>query len=77
MSNFHKIDEVIVTEEIYLKNIAKIKKYTNLPLAIDSDNLPWFAEDIEKLNAFISLLQPYGIKKISRTGLTAISRGSK
>lgn len=51
MSNFHKIDEVIVTEEIYLKNIAKIKKYTNLPLAIDSDNLPWFAEEIEKLNA--------------------------
>ena len=51
MNNFHKIDEVIVTEEIYLKNIAKIKKYTNLPLAIDSDNLPWFAEDIEKLNA--------------------------
>lgn len=51
MSNFHKIDEVIITEEIYLKNIAKIKKYTNLPLAIDSDNLPWFAEEIEKLNA--------------------------
>lgn len=55
MSNFHKIDEVIVTEEIYLKNIAKIKKYTNLPLAIDSDNLPWFAEDIEKLNAINSV----------------------
>ena len=51
MNNFHKIDEIIVTEEIYLKNIVKIKKYTNLPLAIDSDNLPWFAEDIEKVNA--------------------------
>lgn len=56
MSNFHKIDEVIVTEEIYLKNIAKIKKYTNLPLAIDSDNLPWFAEEIEKLNAINSVV---------------------
>ena len=51
MNNFHKIDEIIITEEIYLKNIVKIKKYTNLPLAVDSDNLPWFAEDMEKLNA--------------------------
>lgn len=56
MSNFHKINSVIVTEEIYLKNIAKIKKYTNLPLAIDSDNLPWFAEEIEKLNAINSVV---------------------
>lgn len=51
MNNFHKISEIIITEEIYLKNITKIKKYINLPLAIDSDNLPWFAEDIEKVNA--------------------------
>lgn len=56
MSNFHKIDALIVTEEIYLKNIAKIKKYTKLPLAIDSDNLPWFAEDIEKSNAINSVV---------------------
>lgn len=47
ISNFHKVDEVIITEEVYLKNISKIKKYTNLPLAIDSDNLPWCAEDIK------------------------------
>lgn len=51
VNTFHKVDEVIITEEIYLKNIAKIKKYTNLPLAIDSDNLPWCAEDIKKLKA--------------------------
>ena len=51
LNNFHKIDQIIVTEEIYMKNIAKIKKYTNLPLAIDSDNLPWCAEDIIKLGA--------------------------
>ncbi len=51
LNNFHKIDQIIVTEEIYLKNISKIKKYTRLPLAIDSDNLPWLAEDIIKLNA--------------------------
>ena len=51
ISNFHKIDEIIITEEIYMKNIAKIKKYTKLPLAIDTDNLPWCAEDIKKLGA--------------------------
>ncbi|MDD3436104.1 MAG: U32 family peptidase [Candidatus Gastranaerophilales bacterium] len=56
VNTFHKIDEVIITEEIYLKNIAKIKKYTNLPLAIDSDNLPWCAEDIKKLKAIDSVV---------------------
>lgn len=56
VNTFHKVDEVIVTEEIYLKNIAKIKKYTNLPLAIDSDNLPWFAEDIKKLKAIDNVI---------------------
>lgn len=51
ISNFHKVDEIIITEEIYLKNIAKIKQYTKLPLAIDSDNLPFCAEDLKKLKA--------------------------
>lgn len=51
VNTFHKVDEIIITEEIYMKNIAKIKKYTNLPLAIDSDNLPWCAQDIKKLKA--------------------------
>lgn len=31
--------------------------------------------DIEKIDAFISLLKGYGIKRISRTGLTAMARG--
>lgn len=56
VNTFHKVDEVIITEEIYMKNIAKIKKYTNLPLAIDSDNLPWCAEDIKKLKAIDSVV---------------------
>ena len=56
INNFHKVDEVIITEEIYMKNIAKIKKYTKLPLAIDSDNLPWCAEDIQKLGAIDSVV---------------------
>ena len=51
ISNFHKVDEIIITEEIYLKNIEKIKKYTRLPLAIDTDNLPYCAEEIKKSGA--------------------------
>ncbi len=51
INSFHKVDGIIITEEIYMKNIAKIKKYTKLPLAIDSDNLPWCAEDIKKIKA--------------------------
>ena len=46
INSFHKVDGVIITEEIYMKNIAKIKKYTKLPLA-----MPWCAEDIKKLKA--------------------------
>ncbi len=56
INNFHKVDEIIITEEIYMKNIAKIKKYTKLPLAIDSDNLPFCAEDIKKLKAIDSVV---------------------
>lgn len=51
ISNFHKVDEIIITEEIYLKNIEKIKKYTRMPLAIDTDNLPYCAEEIKKSGA--------------------------
>ena len=51
VNSFHKVEEIIITEEIYLKNIVKIKKYTKLPLAIDADNLPWCAEDIENSGA--------------------------
>lgn len=56
VNNFHKVDEIIITEEIYMKNIAKIKKYTKLPLAIDSDNLPFCAEDIKNLKAIDSVV---------------------
>lgn len=56
VNTFHKVDGVTITEEIYMKNIAKLKKYTNLPLGIDSDNLPWCAEDIKKLKAIDNVI---------------------
>ena len=48
---------------------AKIVDVTEETLIIE------ITGDIEKTNAFISLLKGYGIKKISRTGLTAMARG--
>jgi acetolactate synthase-1/3 small subunit len=33
--------------------------------------------DSEKIDAMIELLKPYGIRELSRTGVTAMNRGSK
>ncbi|MGN0018169.1 MAG: U32 family peptidase [Candidatus Gastranaerophilaceae bacterium] len=76
MNNFHKIDAVIITEEVYLKNIAKIKKYTKLPLAIDTDNLPWFAEDIVKSNAINSVVikGKFGTSEDILDGITLVEK---
>lgn len=48
---------------------AKIVDVTEETLIIE------ITGDIVKTNAFVSLLKGYGIKKISRTGLTAMARG--
>ena len=48
---------------------AKIVDVTEETLIIE------ITGDETKTNAFISLLEGYGIKKISRTGLTAMARG--
>ncbi|GGG77092.1 acetolactate synthase small subunit [Paenibacillus radicis (ex Gao et al. 2016)] len=33
--------------------------------------------DTEKIDAMVELLKPYGIRELSRTGVTALNRGSK
>ena len=33
--------------------------------------------DSEKIDAFIDLMKPFGVKELSRTGITALSRGTK
>ncbi len=47
VNTFYKADKIILTEEIYMKNIEKIKKYSKASLAIDADNLPWCISDIK------------------------------
>lgn len=59
---------------------AEIMQYTNIFRAkiVDISEETLIIEltgDMGKINAFISLIKGYGIKKISRTGLTAMARG--
>lgn len=46
INSFRNIDKVVVSEEIYIKNLQTLKKNSKVSLAIDSDNLPWCAEQI-------------------------------
>ena len=59
---------------------AEIMQYTNIFRAkivdvTDETLMIEITGDMEKITPFISLLETYGIKKISRTGLTAMARG--
>ncbi|MBQ6344614.1 MAG: acetolactate synthase small subunit [Methanobrevibacter sp.] len=59
---------------------AEIMQYSNIFRAkiVDVTSETLMIEltgDAKKINAFISLVEGYGIKKISRTGLTAMARG--
>ena len=67
----HVPNEIARAEIMQYTNIfrANIVDVTEETLIIESTG------DMEKINAFISLLKGYGIKKISRTGLTAMARG--
>ena len=59
---------------------AEIMQYSNIFRAhildvTEETLLIELTGDKQKINAFISLLEGYGIKRIARTGLTAMSRG--
>ena len=59
---------------------AEIMQYTNIFRAhildvTEESIMVELTGDKEKINAFISLEEPFGIKRIARTGLTAMSRG--
>ena len=58
--------EIIQYTDIFRANIVDVTEET---LMIE------LTGNIRKINAFISLIKGYGIKKISRTGLTAMARG--
>lgn len=51
IDSFITPESITLTEEVYLKNIARIKKYSKHKFSINSDNLPWCVEDIKKSRA--------------------------
>ena len=58
--------EIMQYSNIFRANILDVTEQT---LVIE------LTGDKEKINAFISLVEGYGIKRIARTGLTAMARG--
>ena len=66
ISNAKSRAEIIQYSNIFRANIVDV---TDKTLMIE------LTGDKTKINAFISLVEGYGIKKISRTGLTAMARG--
>ena len=82
------ITEIAVIRELCLIKVetpdtnarAEIMQYSDIFRAniVDVSEKSLIIEitgDIRKINAFISLLEGFGIKRIARTGLTAMSRG--
>ncbi len=62
-----KRSEVMGVVEIFRANIIDVSP-TSLTVEITGDQ--------NKLNAFMQLLEPYGILEVARTGLTALGRGA-
>ena len=75
-----KIKDITKTAIPNAQARAEIMQYSNIFKAhildvTEETLLIELTGDKQKINAFISLLEGYGIKRIARTGLTAMSRG--
>ena len=65
--------EIMQYTNIFRAHILDVSEQTLMvELTGDKEKINAFKE---KINAFISLVENYGIKRIARTGLTAMSRG--
>ena len=59
--------EIIEVVNVFRANIIDISPYNITAEVTGSD---------QKLNAFINMVEPYGIEEIARTGMTALERGA-
>lgn len=59
--------EIIEVANVFRANIIDISPSTITAEVTGSD---------QKLNAFINMVEPYGIEEIARTGMTALERGA-
>jgi acetolactate synthase-1/3 small subunit len=60
--------EIVSIAEIFRANVVDVST-TTLTMEMTGDQ--------SKIEAFIQLLSPYGVKEIARTGLTGLQRGCK
>ncbi len=56
----------VIRQEVKLSNVFRAKIVDISPNTLT----------IELINAFIDLVEPYGIEEIARTGMTALERGA-
>lgn len=69
---FGIIANINITEEIYTQNLIKIRKFTKKGLSVDSDNIPWIAEELIK-NKAIDYVVVKGSFKSQKDLLNGIS----
>ncbi len=74
VSSVYKPEIINITEEIYLKNLLKIKKYSNYKIAVDSNNLPWIAKDIieNEIIDTIIIKAKFGTQKELTEGINSV-----
>ncbi|MEI7473374.1 MAG: U32 family peptidase [bacterium] len=76
LNNLYPVSSVNLTEEIYIRNLSKIKQYSKCKVYIDADNLPWISCDIIKNKAVDYVFIKGDIKK-SKTLLEGITTVEK
>jgi collagenase-like PrtC family protease len=76
LNKLYPVDKINLTEEIYIRNLSKIKQYAKCKVYIDADNLPWIADDITKNKAVDYIILKGDLKK-SKTLFEGISAVEK
>lgn len=64
---YDNVENINLTEEIYIQNLIKLKKYSKMSLSIDIDNFQWIAPDIIKSNSIDFLVIKENCKEIQNT----------
>lgn len=68
-----KADDNVRTHLIEISDIFRATIIDVTPLTVTLQ----LTGDIQKLEAFMAMLRPYGIVELARTGITALERGSR
>lgn len=76
LTNISPVNNINLTEEVYIRNLSKIKQYSKCKIYIDADNLQWIASDIIK-NKVVDYIIIKGDLKKTKTLIEGIERIEK